>query len=106
MNMRQVTTINVPFTQDNVKKCRCPLCPVQHTSQCVKQKVDKIQSALKANPMDPQEIPAAYCAQGIASCKDIDTQQTCICDTCLVFSEYNLAGGQPAGYFCRDGKPR
>jgi len=104
MSMRQTTVIHVPFNQDNVKKCRCPVCPVQRESQCIKEKVNNIQSALKAFPLKPPDIPGEYCAQGVASCKDIDIQQTCICDTCLVFSGYNLAGGQPVGLYCQDGK--
>jgi hypothetical protein len=103
--MKQAATaINVPFTVDNVNKCRCSICPVQQNSQCVKDKMNKRQDALNQDPMKPEEIPNAYCSQGKATCQDIDTNQSCICGTCLVFSEYNLPRGKPVGYYCRDGK--
>ncbi len=101
---RQATSINVPFNLDNVKLCRCPICPVQHNSQCTKDKLNKLQETIKASPINPKNVPGEYCAQGKASCNDLDPKQTCICDTCEVYSTYNLANGQPDGYFCKDGK--
>jgi hypothetical protein len=105
MTTRQVSSINVPFNTENVTKCRCPICPVQHKSQCVKGKLEHIPEALKSNnPLNPPDIPGEYCSQGLAACKDIDTAQSCICTTCQVFETYNLPKGQPVGYYCRDGK--
>jgi hypothetical protein len=104
MTMRSTTKINVPFNVENVKKCRCPVCPVQHNSQCTKDKLAKLEETLKELVLAPKYIPGEYCSQGTAACNDIDAKQTCICDTCQVFSEYTLENGEPAEKYCRDGK--
>jgi hypothetical protein len=104
MTMRSTATINIPFNVENVKKCRCPVCPVQHNSQCTKDKLSKLNEALKESPLNPKNIPGQYCSQGTATFSDIDTKQTCICDTCQVFSEYQMEKGEPVGTYCRDGK--
>jgi hypothetical protein len=104
MSMRQTTAINVPFTQDNIKKCRCTICPVQRKSQCVTDDISRIPDSLKTSPPNSKAIPNVYCSQGAATCTDIDTALSCICPSCLVFSEYKLINGQPVEYYCRDGK--
>ena len=105
MTSGQSKTIDIPFSVENIKLCRCPICPVQHDSQCTKEQLNQIQETVKANPIDPQKVPAEYCSQGPAACDDIDPSQTCICDTCEVFVEYTLTIAQPDGYFCTQGKP-
>jgi hypothetical protein len=104
MTTRQTTTINVPFNLDNIKLCRCPICPVQHDSQCTKDKLNRLQETVSSNPIDPKKVPAEYCAQGKATCTDLDSSQTCICDTCEVYAEYNLGDANPDGYYCTEGK--
>jgi hypothetical protein len=103
MTAHKGTAINVPFTLDNFQKCRCPTCPVQTISQCMIEKVIKPE-ALNFDALKPQEFPAVYCAQGQATCTDIDPAKSCICTSCRVFAEYRLPKGQPVMYYCRDGK--
>lgn len=93
----------VPFTLDNVKNCRCPACPVQAASTCVEDRKKGLGQALKATPLKREDIPGVYCATGTATCSGLDPKKSCICGTCRVFSQYKLALGQPAGYYCRDG---
>jgi hypothetical protein len=40
--MRQTTTVKVPFTRPNAKKCICWECPVQADSQCIKENSEKM----------------------------------------------------------------
>jgi len=96
------TNQKVPFTVENIKKCICTECPVQNTSQCVKEKMEKAKEMIP----EPEDIPGLYCATGVAACKDIDTNQMCICGECPLWEEYNLASGKPLGYYCRDGKAK
>ena len=53
-----------------------------------------------------EDMPGPYCANGAASCKDLDYGKTCACNTCQVFKDFNLSKGKPMSYFCRDGKPK
>ncbi|PKN63316.1 MAG: DUF2769 domain-containing protein [Deltaproteobacteria bacterium HGW-Deltaproteobacteria-15] len=94
----------VPFDLSNVKKCVCPGCPVQAKSGCVAGLKKQLAGALAKTPPKKEEIPGAYCATGRATCTDLDPSQPCQCGGCPVFSEYNLASGKPAGYYCRDGQ--
>ena len=54
--------------------------------------------------LGPKSIPGLYCSSGVAACEDIDTNQMCICGSCPLWADYDLASGRPMGYFCRDGK--
>jgi len=92
-----------PFTASNVKQCICGSCPVQMNSQCIKEKHAAVKESLKKNPLQAVDIPGDYCATGVAACKDIDTKQICICGSCPVFTDYQLATHQLMGYYCRDG---
>jgi len=93
----------VPFTLDSVGKCQCLECPVQSKSQCVIEAKAQLNEALKKTPLNHEEVPGVYCAAGSATCTDLDPEQRCICAGCIVFSQYNLAKGTPAGYFCKHG---
>jgi hypothetical protein len=55
---------------------------------------------------EPQIVPGLYCSSGVASCKDIDTSQDCLCPGCAVFNEYCLGKGQPTDHYCKIGKAR
>jgi hypothetical protein len=104
--MNQTASTKVPFTTTNVGTCLCPKCPVQAKSQCVSGKLTTIGQALSKSPLNREEIPGLYCSTGTATCKDLDPTQSCICGNCGVFSQYSLATGTPAGYYCRDGFAR
>lgn len=93
----------VPLTIDNVDNCICPQCPVQTTSECIKSKTINVKTAMNKIPLASEDIPGMYCSTGKASCQDIDTNQMCICEGCLLWFEYNLNDGKPKGYYCRDG---
>lgn len=101
--MARTVAIKVPFNKTTVSKCMCPDCPTQSESSCVSGKMAQIKDTLAKNPLRREDIPGVYCSTGQASCKDTDFSKDCICGSCAVFSEYNLAMGQPQGYYCRDG---
>ena len=96
----------IPFTRTNANTCICWDCPVQTSSQCVKDNSDKTGNVMTTKFFEPQIVPALYCSSGVASCKDIDTDQDCLCPSCAVFIENDLDKGQPADHYCRDGKAR
>ena len=102
------TNINpkVPFSTENISRCRCPGCPVQAQSQCVSEKLGKLGEAMAAaggKAPKAAEVPGVYCSTGVAACRDLDPSQMCICGTCSVWQQYKLASGKPAGYFCKNG---
>ena len=101
--MNQTTSSKVVFNSGNVGKCLCPKCPVQSKSKCVSEKLGTISHALSKSPLLREDIPGVYCSTGKATCQDLDTTQSCMCGSCSVFKENNLAAGKPAGYYCRDG---
>jgi hypothetical protein len=93
----------VPFSLDTVGKCKCPGCPVQAKSSCVAGLKKGLSAALAKKPLSSAEIPGAYCSSGKATCTDLNPSMGCICPTCAVFTQSQLAKGKPAGVFCRDG---
>ncbi len=101
--MSEAISAKVPFSTANVGKCMCPQCPVQSKSQCAAGKLATIKDALAKKPLSREDIPGVYCSTGTATCNDLDPSQSCICGTCAVFNQYNLASGKPVGYYCRDG---
>jgi len=104
--MVEQVAVKVPFTLDTVSKCLCPGCPVQTQSKCVAGLKSSLTGALKKSPLRHDEIPADYCVVGKATCADIDTSKDCLCGDCAVYSKYNLAKGQPGGYYCSAGAAR
>ncbi len=84
----------------------CPKCPVQAKSQCVASKLARITEALKMKPLKREDIPGVYCSSGAATCADLDPKQSCLCGSCAVFSQYDLASHMPVGKYCRDGSAR
>jgi hypothetical protein len=104
--MAQVSSSKVSFETSNVGSCMCPKCPVQGASKCVKGKLGGIKKALEKNPLKREDIPGLYCSTGTATCRDLDPTKSCMCGGCPIFSKYNLTGGTPVGYYCRDGSSR
>lgn len=103
--MTTATGPKVAFTVESVKKCICPVCPVQTGSKCVRAKASGLTAALKASPLKAADIPGVYCATGVADCKDLSFKQACICASCPLYPEYKLKGRKPLLYYCRDGAP-
>ncbi len=98
--------VKVPFTKSNAKKCICWQCPVQADSDCIKKNEEKMGEVMSTKFFEPEIVPGLYCSSGVASCKDIDTSQTCICYKCPVFVDYNLAEGQPIDHYCKNGNAK
>jgi hypothetical protein len=87
----------VGFTEGNVTRCICGQCPVQEDSSCVADKNAALAEAAEAGgeskPMPAAaDVPALYCATGVASCDDLDLSQTCICMECPVYDDNSLRG--------------
>ncbi len=104
--MRQTIGVKVPFTKVEAKKCICWQCPVQTKSECIKRNAEKMGEVMTTRYFKPEIVPGLYCSSGVASCKDLDFTQTCICSGCAVFGDYKLAGGQPTHHFCQSGSAR
>lgn len=75
----------VKITDDNLRHCRCPVCPVQEKSECNK----------KLLVADERGVGGRlFCAQGKTNCHDFDKNQWCLCPNCLVWDENNLKSTQ------------
>jgi hypothetical protein len=96
----------VPFDAGEIKRCICPSCPVQIMSACVVGKESAMDAAGPGGELKPEDVPRLYCSTGVASCKDIDVEKKCICDSCPVWKDFGLSDGKPAYHFCRDGTPK
>lgn len=94
--------VNISFDGKNAKSCLCIQCPVQTRSACANEKDSE---AGVSDPL-PKESPRLYCSKGLAGCKDIDSQATCICGSCPVWKANGLAKTKPAYHFCVHGKPK
>lgn len=107
ISFQRETGFVVPYSQENINRCRCPQCPVQADSKCVKDKFGNLKKELDVLPDDevpePNNVPGAYCSTGIATCKDLNPGMQCICNSCDVWKEYLLENGTPSQYFCQNG---
>lgn len=101
------TDFVVPYSRENINRCKCPQCPVQADSKCVKDKYDNLKKEMDILPADevpePDDVPGVYCSTGKATCKDLNPGRQCICNTCDVWKEYLLENGKPSLYFCQNG---
>jgi len=81
----------VPYSRDNINRCRCPQCPVQADSKCVKDKLENSKKVMGELPEgevpDPEDVPGIYCSTGEATCQDLNPERQCICYTCNVWKE-------------------
>ena len=107
ISFQRETDFVVPYSRENINRCRCPQCPVQAESKCVKDKVDNLKKEMNILPADevpePDDVPGTYCSTSRAVCKDLDPGRQCICNTCDVWKEYLLENGKPSQYFCQNG---
>ena len=112
----------VQFSPESIIKCRCAVCPVQFRSICAGpkrmtrnkileavspemfQSLTKEQVALILPKVD--DMPGPYCANGVASCKDLNFSKMCLCNDCQLFKDFNLMTGKPTSYFCKYGKAK
>jgi len=98
----------VSYTVENIMKCRCPYCPVQADSVCVKGKLDNLMKELESTQEgkvpQSQDVPGLYCSTGKATCQDLNPKKQCICNTCAIWVENHLQNVDPVMYFCLKGK--
>lgn len=98
----------VPYSRENINMCRCPQCPVQADSKCVKDKLESSSKEMKELPEgevpNSEDVPGIYCSTGEARCQDLNPDRQCICNTCDVWKEFVLEEGTPSQYFCQNGK--
>ena len=99
--------MKVEFNLENLKACLCDCCPVQNQSQCTLDKMKILQEIANDDldsriMIEEERIPAVYCAKKKATIKNLDTNQECKCNDCLVWKENNLFSGEPPGYFCKN----
>ena len=104
--MKQTTDVKVPFTKPNAKKCICWQCTVQTDSACIKKNAEKMGEVMSTNFFEPKIVPGLYFSSGVASCKDIDTNRSCICYKCPVFIDYNLEEYRPIDHYCKNGSAK
>ncbi len=102
------TDFVVPYSRENINRCRCTQCPVQADSRCVKDKLESSKKAMEKMPVgevpNPEDVPGIYCSTGNASCQGLNPDRQCICNTCDVWKEYFLEKGTPSQYFCLNGR--
>lgn len=107
ISFQRATDFVVPYSQENINRCRCPLCPVQADSKCVKDKLENLKKEMEILPADenpePDDVPGVYCSTSRATCEDLNPGRQCICNTCDVWKEYLLEKGKPSLYFCQNG---
>jgi len=98
----------VPYERENINRCRCPQCPVQADSKCVKDKLESSKKEMEELPEgevpNPEDVPGIYCSTGEATCQDLNSERQCICNTCDVWKEFFLEEGTPSQYFCKNGR--
>lgn len=87
----------VEKSEENLKHCRCPVCPVEYHSKCSRRKLEK---ELLKHPLTllerKAEVAKLYCSFGKTDCTDMDTKENCHCPKCPVWEKYDLK----ATYFC------
>jgi len=92
------------FTKENMGRCKCAQCPVQGTSECVKEKLKNLENLSNNEMPEPKEFPGMYCSNGFAECEDLDPEKECQCPTCENWEEYNLGKADPSKQFCQNGQ--
>jgi len=99
------TDFVVPYTKENINRCRCPQCPVQADSQCAQNEIKSSRQAMENAPAgevpDPKNVPGVYCSEGKAPCQGLNFDKQCICGTCEVWKEYDLKDACPNNHFCQ-----
>jgi hypothetical protein len=122
----------VPTNSETIAKCMCMKCPVQIASACSIGKNQKLLQnnqlapkglsaratstlsgamSMQANPPNQtaqvpraEDLPGVYCSTGQARCNDLDMHKTCICPSCQVYKDYNLASAKPTEHYCFNDK--
>ena len=102
------TDFVVPYSKENINRCRCPQCPVQADSRCAQDEIKSSKQAMENLPAgeipNPEDVPGVYCSEGKARCEDLDFGRQCICNSCDVWKEYDLKDADPNNHFCQHGR--
>jgi hypothetical protein len=102
------TDFVVPYSKENINRCRCPQCPVQADSRCAQDEIQSSKQAMENLPAgeipNPEDVPGVYCSEGKARCEDLDFGRQCICNSCDVWKEYDLKDADPNNHFCQHGR--
>ena len=102
------TEFVVPYTEENINRCKCPLCPVQNDSLCVQNRLQisrqEMENAPEGEAPNPDDVPGVYCSEGRAPCQDLNFDRRCICSSCGVWEEYYLKDSDPNNHFCQQGR--
>jgi len=102
------TDFVVPYSEENINRCRCPQCPVQADSRCAQDEIQSSKQAMENLPAgeipNPEDVPGVYCSEGKARCEDLDFGRQCICNSCDVWKEYDLKDADPNNHFCQHGR--
>ncbi len=100
--------MRVPYTELNIQRCRCTLCPVQADNECAQEKYCRLKNELETSggveALESQKVPGVYCSAGTATCADLNSKGQCICQTCPVWEENELDKSIPTMYFCNKGR--
>lgn len=90
----------VNYNMSTLERCRCVVCPVQASSQCIAERTAGKPMPPHSLP-DPIEVNSVYCSQAVGRsvCTDLNRSLTCMCPTCPVWQEYGLQ----SNYFCIKG---
>lgn len=89
----EIPMVKVPKTMDNLKKCRCMVCPSYNFTCKLKSMPSNV--ILMVGDMDEKlHAETLFCAYETSHC--IKEEKGCTCPTCEVFKEYEL----DKVYFC------
>lgn len=90
----------VKLSPDNLDGCICPSCPVETSSDCANERMEKYQvpeDALKIS--DPLQFVRLYCSIGTTDCSGFDGLLPCMCTGCPIWDKYGLT----SRYYCLRG---
>ena len=101
--------VNIDFSVKNIKRCKCPGCPVQKESICAEGKrrimLEIAYSSESGMYFERDRVPGMYCATGKALCTDLDFNKICKCPICPVWVDYELEKDSLNKYYCKQGNP-
>lgn len=101
-------SVEVPYIASNLERCMCSQCPVQAESACAIEKMgnfkNEARKLVEGKAPTPQNVPGVYCSAGEAFCRDLNTNKNCICNTCSVWKENDLANANIFEHYCSSGK--
>lgn len=100
MEIRNKSTIELNI--ENIQKCACLECPSQIESKCAQNKIKNMQEMMKIEKNivpNPRNIPGMYCINGLTSCNDFNTDETCKCTVCDIFKENKLENS--TNHYCK-----